>query len=256
MLVEISEQEDAGADFQTIGEKRQSIAWDDFASPTGGFNRTDPLLDVSLHFSRPLESTIETWPQERQDLSRRLHKVQKEAVPFNYDTTPRIGSSIANLSELGSPSQSLGDEHGRVFVEEAFLDFWADIVVGCGWVDRRELTFRKANWVIVSLIVQLCLMKGRVHRETCNIREIVDGLRLTNYRARFLVRRAGTTRMCCRQRPATHLNHRSTKWPSRTRSIRKALRLSSHLGESLRTSLVRQLVAHADSRQIHSIRWC
>jgi hypothetical protein len=42
------------------------------------------------------------------------------------------------------------DERGRVWVEEAFVDCWADLMMGAGWTDRDELTFKEANWVLVS----------------------------------------------------------------------------------------------------------
>ncbi|WVQ79533.1 hypothetical protein IAT38_001632 [Cryptococcus sp. DSM 104549] len=115
-----------------IAERRQTMDWTEFASPSGGFNRTDPLLDVSLTFSQPVSSSISAWPRERDELRKRLHKAQKDAVPFGWDTGVRVGVD------------------GRVYVEEAWVDFWADIGMGCGWVEREELTFREANWAIIE----------------------------------------------------------------------------------------------------------
>jgi hypothetical protein len=116
--------------------------WTEFASPSGGFNRTDPLLDVSLTFSPPIGESISDWPKQQEDLRRRLHKTQKEGTPFNYDTAPRVGGQAA-------PEQGQ-DAAGRVYLEEAFVDAWADLMMGAGWVEREELTFKDANWVIVS----------------------------------------------------------------------------------------------------------
>ena len=118
--------------------------WSEFASDAGGFNRTDPILDMSLTFSAPLSNSITDWPKERDELQRRLHKSQKDAVPFNYDTTPRVGAS--GSQEAGSRA----DGKGRVYIEEAFVDCWADWMMGGGWADREELTFKEANWALVS----------------------------------------------------------------------------------------------------------
>ena len=118
--------------------------WTEFASDQGGFNRTDPILDVSLTFSTPLATSISDWPRERAELHRRLHKSQKEATPFHYDTTPRVETEISH--DFGGRT----DQQGRLFVEEAFLDCWADWMMGAGWTDREELTFKEANWALVS----------------------------------------------------------------------------------------------------------
>lgn len=118
--------------------------WSDFASADGGFNRTDPLLHASLDFSPPLQTSIKQWPQERQELHRRLHKSHKDAVKFEYDTTPRWGMQVPAEHDLRV------DIKGRVWIEEAFVDAWADLLLGCGLVDRDELTFKEANWVLVS----------------------------------------------------------------------------------------------------------
>jgi len=119
------------------------MEWTDFAAPTGGFTRTDPVLDVSLSFATPLSSSINEWPKEREDLHRRLHKSQKAATPFNYDTTPRVGADIVDPN-------ARADQHGRVYIEESFVDWWADWGIGGGWIDKDELTFREASWALVS----------------------------------------------------------------------------------------------------------
>ncbi|WWC73405.1 uncharacterized protein I206_107372 [Kwoniella pini CBS 10737] len=130
----------------SVSERRRTMDWSEFASPSGGFNRTDNVLDVSLTFAQPIEKEITDWPKERDELRRRLHKSQKDSVPFNYDTTPRLGvQAFPDSSVNGSI-----DEKGRVYLEEAFVDCWADLIVGCGWVDREELTFRESNWAIIE----------------------------------------------------------------------------------------------------------
>lgn len=123
--------------------------WTDFASPSGGFNRTDPLLASTLTFSQPLSTSIKAWPEHREDLSKRLHTSEKTSVPFHYDTTPRTGRDI----EENRVEQIRTDEKGRVYLEEAFVDFWADLIHGGGWGEWEELTFREANWALVRLSV-------------------------------------------------------------------------------------------------------
>jgi hypothetical protein len=129
--------------------------WTEFASPSGGFNRTDPLLDVTLAFSPPISESISHWPQQNEELRRRLHKAQKDATPFHYDTAPRVGEDAAQ--EKGA------DAEGRVFVEEGFVDVWADLMMGAGWMDREELTFKEANWAIVRVQI----LQSRPKRERC-----------------------------------------------------------------------------------------
>lgn len=113
--------------------------WSDFAD--GGFTRTESFLTASLTFSAPIQSSITEWPKERDELQRRLHKTQKEATPFNYDTTPRVGrnSAVEGI-----------DDKGRVYIEEAFIDCWTDFMMGAGWMDREELTFKEASWALVE----------------------------------------------------------------------------------------------------------
>ncbi|WVF68828.1 hypothetical protein IAT40_003601 [Kwoniella sp. CBS 6097] len=129
-----------------VSERRRTMDWSEFASPSGGFNRTDPLLDVSLTFSPPVQNQITDWPKERDELRKRLHKAQKNAVPFNYDTTPRFGANSAPDAVGGARA----DEKGRVYIEAAFVDCWADLMMGSSWVERDELTFREANWVLIE----------------------------------------------------------------------------------------------------------
>jgi hypothetical protein len=118
--------------------------WSEFASSSGGFSRTDPHLAVSLTFAEPLSESITSWPQERDALQRKLHKSQKDAIPFHYDTAIRLGLEVN--SEYGETR----DDKGRVWIEEAFMDCWADLMNGAGWIERDELTFKEANWALVS----------------------------------------------------------------------------------------------------------
>jgi hypothetical protein len=118
--------------------------WNDFAAPNGGFSRTDPLLSASLNFSPPLQSSIAQWPQERQKLHRRLHRSHKDSVRFEYDTTPLWGLQVCPEHDFSV------DSKGRAWIEEAFVDAWADLMLGCGLIDRDELTFKEASWVLVS----------------------------------------------------------------------------------------------------------
>ena len=36
-------------------------------------------------------------------------------------------------------------------IEEGFLDVFASLVYGGGWMDRAETTFRECNWALVSV---------------------------------------------------------------------------------------------------------
>ncbi|ODN78262.1 hypothetical protein L202_03911 [Cryptococcus amylolentus CBS 6039] len=114
----------------SISERRRTMDWSEFASDSGGFTRTDPLLSSTLSFAPPISSSIAQWPKDKEQLSKRLHKAEKQSTPFNYDTTPQVG--------------------GRVYVEEAWVDVWCDLMVGGGWMEREERTFREANWVIME----------------------------------------------------------------------------------------------------------
>ncbi|WVO13648.1 hypothetical protein L204_101269 [Cryptococcus depauperatus] len=137
---------------QLLSARRQTMSWTEFASPSGGFNRSDPLLDATLTFSQPIAKGIEEWPKERGELVKRLYKAQKEAVPFEWNTTPNVGMfledcNLVGIEGLGGMKQ---DSKGRIYVEEAWVDVWCDLMMGSGWVDREELTFRESNWAIVE----------------------------------------------------------------------------------------------------------
>jgi hypothetical protein len=133
--------------------------WSEFASSSGGFSRTDPHLAVSLTFAEPLSESITSWPQERDALQRKLHKSQKDAIPFHYDTSIRLGLDVN--SEYGETR----DDKGRVWIEEAFMDCWADLMNGAGWIERDELTFKEANWALASSLAYrvVCELMSRLN---------------------------------------------------------------------------------------------
>jgi hypothetical protein len=133
--------------------KRQTLSWADFASDQGGFERSNDALSKSLLFSPPVQEQIQQWPEEREELRRKLKKAYKEAVPFTWDTTPIVV-----------------DARGAV-VEEMFLDAWVDLLYGGGWTDVEELTFRESNWVLVSA-------RGHFHQRVyeTHVGRILDGV--------------------------------------------------------------------------------
>jgi hypothetical protein len=112
------------------------LAWDDFAAPTGGFERSSEALSKSLIFSPSLLDQIEGWPEEREELRKKLKKSQKGMTKFDWDTTPSLVPGVTGASVS--------------VIEEAFVDVWSDLLLGGGWTDYSELTFREASWVLVS----------------------------------------------------------------------------------------------------------
>ncbi|WOO79409.1 uncharacterized protein LOC62_02G002931 [Vanrija pseudolonga] len=125
----------------SVAERRQTMDWSEFAAAGGGFSRSEPFLTASLTFSAPVQSSITEWPKERDELRRRLQKTQKEATPFTHDTTPRTGPAAGFEG---------ADSKGRIYLEEAFVDCWADLMMGAGWTDREELTFKEAAWALIE----------------------------------------------------------------------------------------------------------
>lgn len=57
-----------------------------------------------------------------------------------------------NLGGTGGGEQQV-DGKGGVYLEEAWVDVWADLMLGAGWMDSEELTFREANWAIVRFVL-------------------------------------------------------------------------------------------------------
>jgi hypothetical protein len=116
-----------------------TMTWDDFTSPSGGFDRAPDALADSLAITQPLvQEHLQHWPEERDELRKQLRKGYKELPSFEaYEHRFRV---IEKEGESGS----------GVWVEEPFLDVWADLLVSGGWMETDELTYRPANWVIVS----------------------------------------------------------------------------------------------------------
>lgn len=69
---------------QHHAEKRETLSWNDFSS--AGFSRTDDPLSRSLNFSPPIRKDILDWPEHREEVRRRLKKMQKDLPSFEYDT--------------------------------------------------------------------------------------------------------------------------------------------------------------------------
>lgn len=109
-------------------EKRETLSWNDFSS--AGFSRTDEPLSATLQFSTPVSSSINSWASQSAEIHRKLKKAQKSLPPFGWDTAPVLGR--------------------EEMVEEGFLEVFASLVYGSGWMDRTEHTFRECNWALVE----------------------------------------------------------------------------------------------------------
>ena len=103
------------------------MSWNDFSSI--GFLREDAPLSDTLQFSTPVASTINAWPAHADDITRKLKKTQKVLPTFGWDTSPVSGQDWT--------------------IEEGFIASWADLLLSTGWMDKREGTFREANWAFV-----------------------------------------------------------------------------------------------------------
>ncbi|KAJ9103647.1 hypothetical protein QFC19_004222 [Naganishia cerealis] len=123
--------------------------WADFSSPSGGFDRMPSALANSLAISQPLvREHLRHWPAEREELRRKLRKGHKELPSFDaYDYRFRV------------PDEGTENE-GAMWIEEPFLDVWADLLMGGGWMDTDELTYRPANWVILEYQQRPATMSG------------------------------------------------------------------------------------------------
>lgn len=108
-----------------IADKRKTMTWDDFSG--GGFDRNTMELQETLTFAPPVQDQIESWPDEREEIRRKLKKSAKVMAKFEHDTTPVVTEGC---------------------IEAGFLDAWVDVLVG--WTDRDELTFREANFCILE----------------------------------------------------------------------------------------------------------
>lgn len=116
-------------------EKRKTMTWDAFATQDGGFDRSALALQKTLSVSPLVQEQIESWPEERDEIRRKLKKSHKEMTKFDWDTTPNVVNTQ--------------DQNSLAFVEVGFVDVWTDLLLSAGWSNRDELTFREANWAIV-----------------------------------------------------------------------------------------------------------
>jgi hypothetical protein len=111
--------------------KRQTLTWNDFSQ--AGFTRMDDPLNTTLQFSTPVAATINQWPTQNAEISRKLKKTQKSLPAFGWDTEPVMASEEV--------------------IEEAFVDVFCDLVYGGGWMDieRGEELDRECNWALVRI---------------------------------------------------------------------------------------------------------
>ncbi|KAJ9114225.1 hypothetical protein QFC22_005677 [Naganishia vaughanmartiniae] len=123
---------------QQVTSKRMTMTWDDFTSPSGGFDRTPSALADSLAITQPLvQEHLQHWPEERDELRKKLRKGYKELPSFDaYEHRFRVDKE--------------GENGSGIWVQEPFLDVWADLLLSGGWMETDELTYRPANWVIVE----------------------------------------------------------------------------------------------------------
>lgn len=114
--------------------KRQTLTWNDFSQ--AGFSRMDDPLTTTLQFSTPLTTTINQWPTQNAEISRKLKKTQRSLPPFGWDTEPVMASEEV--------------------IEETFVDVFCDLVYGGGWMDveRGEDVDRECNWALVRIMVR------------------------------------------------------------------------------------------------------
>ena len=114
--------------------KRQTLTWNDFSQ--AGFNRMDDPLTTTLQFSTPLTATINQWPTQNAEISRKLKKTQRSLPPFGWGTEPVMASEEV--------------------IEETFVDVFCDLVYGGGWMDieRGEDVDRECNWALVRITVR------------------------------------------------------------------------------------------------------
>ena len=113
--------------------KRQTLTWNDFSQ--AGFTRMDDPLNTTLQFSTPVTTTINQWPTQNAEISKKLKKTQKSLPPFGWDTEPVMASEEV--------------------IEEAFVGVFCDLVYGGGWMDieRGEEVDRECNWALVRITV-------------------------------------------------------------------------------------------------------
>jgi len=123
--------------------KRQTLTWNDFSQ--AGFSRADDPLSTTLQFSTPLTTTINQWPTQNAEISKKLKKTQKSLPLFGWDTDPVMASEEV--------------------IEEAFVGVFCDLVYGGGWMDieRGEEVDRECNWALVRITVCVSSLLLNVH---------------------------------------------------------------------------------------------
>lgn len=123
--------------------KRQTLTWNDFSQ--AGFTRMDDPLNTTLQFSTPVTTTINQWPTQNAEISKKLKKTQKSLPPFGWDTEPVMASEEV--------------------IEEAFVGVFCDLVYGGGWMDieRGEEVDRECNWALVRITVPSPSLPLNVH---------------------------------------------------------------------------------------------
>lgn len=95
----------------------------------GGFDRHPNALHDSLALGQPvLQQHLAHWPEERDALHKKLVDGQRNLPAFQEE-------------------QVTVEE---VVVDGSFVDVWADLLIGSGWMEEGELTYRRANWFMVS----------------------------------------------------------------------------------------------------------
>ena len=123
--------------------KRQTLTWSDFSQ--AGFTRLDDPLNTTLQFSTPVAATINQWPTQNAEISRKLKKTQKSLPTFGWDTEPVMASEEV--------------------IEEAFVGIFCDLVYGGGWMDieRGEEVDRECNWALVRVTVPAPSLLLNIH---------------------------------------------------------------------------------------------
>lgn len=99
--------------------------WSSFQG--AGFAGRETFVPTDLQFSKTLEQTVVSWPEEKKELARKLRKTDKSLPSFPYDVTPH--------------------EEQPVLVDDNFFEAWADVLVASGWA-RDEI--KESNWVLVQ----------------------------------------------------------------------------------------------------------
>ncbi|GAA5916942.1 hypothetical protein JCM8208_001652 [Rhodotorula glutinis] len=108
---------------EAFKRKRDTMDWSTFES--AGFQH-EMFAPSHLVFHHTLKQQVNTWPSSAKILDQRLRQAEQALPAFPYDTTPR--------------------EEGRITVDAAFFEAWADVLVGGGWA-KDEL--KESSWALV-----------------------------------------------------------------------------------------------------------